>query len=43
MDAGREVATALGLPPTAIAVSGADDATVDVRVLLGADAEVPAP
>ena len=43
MDAGRNVATTLGLPPAAIAVSSAADATVDVRVILGSDAEVPAP
>jgi hypothetical protein len=38
--AGRGVATALGLPPDAVTVSGDPDATVDVRVVLGPDAGV---
>lgn len=41
--AGRDVAATLGLPPEAVTVSGADDATVDVRVLLGPDAVVTSP
>ncbi len=42
-DVGREVATVLGLPATAVVVSSEVDATVDVRVVLGADATVPVP
>lgn len=38
--AGRDVAAALGLPPTAVSISSAPDATVDVRVLLGPDVKV---
>jgi hypothetical protein len=43
MAAGRAVVSALGLPTSALTVSDAADATVDVRVLLGADATVPSP
>lgn len=43
MTAGRDVAAALELPPAAVTVSDADDATVDVRVILGPEAVVTAP
>lgn len=41
--AGRDVATTLGLPASAVTVSAVPDAAVDVRVLLGSDAAVTAP
>lgn len=41
--AGRDVAAALGLPPAAVTVSDATDATVDVRVVLGPDIAVTPP
>lgn len=40
LSAGRDVAETLGLSPGAVTVSGAADATVDVRVVLGPDAAV---
>jgi hypothetical protein len=43
MATGRDVAAALGLPPSAVVVSAADDATVDVRILLGPDVAMAAP
>jgi hypothetical protein len=43
MAAGRDAASALGLPATAVVVSDDPDATVDVRVVLGPDAGVKAP